>query len=170
MSAHTPEGIAEMMQRMLGMLETLTGAEDPAAPPAGARTKVDLDPTTDTPPIDAASRKTPGSYGYANVANRFYKERYARLKFFDEGLLGEPAWDILLDLFRHTNSGKQISITSACIASNVAPTTALRWINILVERGLVLRVGDPVDRRRAFLQLTKPALVRIDEYFKAIDN
>jgi hypothetical protein len=36
----------------------------------------------------------------------------------------------------------------------VPPTTALRWIGQMTEAGLLERVEDETDRRRAFIALT----------------
>jgi len=115
-------------------------------------------------------RRTPGSFGYVPLAEEIYNERALRQKFFDADFFAEPAWDMILDLFIQMHRKRQISVTSACIASRVPPTTALRWINVLVSRGLVERVSDPTDARRALLQLAQPTLLKLNEYFKAIDD
>lgn len=70
------------------------------------------------------------------------------------GLFGEPAWDVLLDLFVATEQNRDISVSSACLASCVPQTTALRWIGLLEKRGLVTRMDDALDHRRTFLRLT----------------
>lgn len=117
-----------------------------------------------------AERRSPGPYGYAGLAKQMYQERVLRQRHFDADLFGEPAWDMLLDLFAQRTKGRQVSITSACIASCVPPTTALRWINVLINRGLVQRISDPRDGRRAFIELTQPALLKIEQYLQALDN
>ena len=88
------------------------------------------------------------------IAASLYRARRKRTQFFAEDLLGEPAWDLMLDLFFHHNSGKNISITSATVASAVSPTTGLRWIAILEERGWIERFADESDKRRWFRRLT----------------
>ena len=44
-------------------------------------------------------------------------------------------------------------MTSLCIAAGVPATTALRWIGQMVEAGLLVRLSDPHDRRRAYIAL-----------------
>lgn len=90
-------------------------------------------------------------------AQHMYRMRRTRSKFFDDDLFGETAWDILLDLFIAAEKNKQVSITSACIGSNSPPTTALRWMAILEQKGLVEREFDFEDRRRAFVKLSDRA-------------
>lgn len=43
------------------------------------------------------------------------------------------------------------------MATQVPPTTALRWIEVLEARRLVTRRTDPADRRRACISLTEKA-------------
>lgn len=97
----------------------------------------------------------------ACLASAFYETRRMRNRHFRNDLFADPAWDILLDLFVQKSSGKRVSITSACIASGVPPTTGLRWVTLLVDEGLVIREGDEVDRRRAFLRLSKTGEIAV---------
>lgn len=95
------------------------------------------------------------SYAHGSIARRHYAARRIRDRIFDDpDLFGEPAWDILLDLFAAELRGEAISITSACIASGVPSTTALRWVGLLEAKGYVERKPDPVDARRSFVGLT----------------
>lgn len=80
--------------------------------------------------------------------------RRKRARTLPAELLGEPGWDILLDLFVRKCQGKNTSITSACTAAQVAPTTALRWIGSLERAGLIRREPDRADQRRMWLHLT----------------
>lgn len=76
--------------------------------------------------------------------------------------MGEAAWNILLDLFDMEMNKRRVSVTSACIASRVPPTTALRHITDLVKADVIYRVPDPQDRRKTYLMLSpkgKAALV-----------
>ena len=59
----------------------------------------------------------------------------------------------------------RVSVTSLCIASGVPPTTALRWIGQMTEAGLLERVEDESDRRRAFIGLTDAAADAMARYF-----
>lgn len=99
------------------------------------------------------------------LLRRIIRQRQLRARFFDGDLFADPAWDILLDLAAARAEHKRVSVTSACIASGVPPTTALRWIGQLVEAGLLQRVEDDTDRRRAFIALTDRAADAMARYF-----
>lgn len=104
---------------------------------------------------------------WLELARRTYADRRRRDKLFGAGLFGEPAWDILLDLFIAAKEGKRVSVTSACIGSTVPATTALRWIAVLEANGCVVRENDPKDARRAFLHLTASAYAKMIDFFSA---
>lgn len=96
---------------------------------------------------------------------RLYQERRIRDDVFaDPDLFGEPAWDMLLDLAVAEGKGKAMSITALCIGAHVPPTTALRWVKILEDRGLIARRPDPVDQRRSFLALTNVGRAKLRRF------
>lgn len=64
---------------------------------------------------------------------------------------------MILDLMAARLSGQRVSVSSLCIAAAVPPTTALRWIRQLTERGVFARIDDPADGRRVFIELTDNA-------------
>lgn len=98
------------------------------------------------------------------VAVTFYRARQMRVRHLDENLFGEPAWDMLLDLFINKSNGIRTSVKSLCVASHVPETTALRWIGLLIDASLVARENDNTDRRRVFISLTPHGLSAIRRY------
>ncbi len=102
----------------------------------------------------------------SRMADRSYRDRRVRDSLFEfDNLFGEPAWDIMLDLLRSEKSGLKISVTSACLASAVPPTTALRWLKILEDKGLIYRENDEIDGRRAFVRLSAKAMNLFHQYY-----
>lgn len=83
------------------------------------------------------------------------RRRQARHRSLPSDFFGEGAWNIILDLFVMGERGKPVSITDACIASCLPPTTALRYIRALIELELVVRIDDPKDARRSRLRLSE---------------
>lgn len=72
-----------------------------------------------------------------------------------KGLFGEPAWDILLDLYIARMSRTDLQVSSVCIEAGVPSTTILRWIARLEAEGLVYRAADKADARRRYVRLTE---------------
>ena len=102
------------------------------------------------------------------LVRRIIRQRQLRARFFDGDLFADPAWDMLLDLTAARAEHARVSVTSLCIASGVPPTTALRWIGQMTETGLLERVEDETDRRRAFITLTERAADALARYFAEI--
>ena len=57
-------------------------------------------------------------------------------------------------------------MSSLCIAAAVPPTTALRWIRQLTERGLLMRQADPEDGRRIFIALSEEGVKAVNRWFE----
>jgi hypothetical protein len=99
------------------------------------------------------------------LVRKIIRQRQLRARFFEGDLFADPAWDMLLDLTAARVEHVRVSVTSLCIASGVPPTTALRWIGQMTDAGLLQRVDDETDRRRAFITLTDKAADAMARYF-----
>jgi len=101
------------------------------------------------------------------VAERVYKVRRRRDALmaarFGGDIFSDPAWDIILDLYIHNSKNQDVSVTSVCAASMVPITTALRYITVLSERGLIERSKNPKDGRSYLLRLTPEAIRIVEE-------
>ncbi len=104
------------------------------------------------------------------LVRRIIRQRQLRARFFDGDLFADPAWDMLLDLTAARAEHARVSVTSLCIASGVPPTTALRWIGQMIDGGLLERVEDETDRRRAFIALTDKAADGMARYFAELGS
>jgi Winged helix DNA-binding domain len=80
-------------------------------------------------------------------------------------LFADPAWDIMLDLMAARLEGLRVSVSSLCIAAAVPPTTALRWIRQLTDRGLLIRQADNEDGRRIFIALSDEGAQAVQRWF-----
>lgn len=104
------------------------------------------------------------------LVRRIIRQRQLRARFFEGDLFADPAWDMLLDLTAARVEHVRVSVTSLCIASGVPPTTALRWIGQMTDAGLLQRVDDETDRRRAFITLTDKAADAMARYFAELGS
>ena len=94
--------------------------------------------------------------------------RRLRAHFFDEELFADPAWDMMLDLFRAELCQRRIATSSLCVAAAVPATTALRWIKAMTEKGLFVRHDDPFDGRRVYIELAPDVSEALRRYFAKI--
>ena len=118
------------------------------------------------PPILSASRGPHRASDLAQRVHSYLVARRARGAVLEGDWFADPAWDLLLDLFAARRVGRRVSISSACIAAHVAPTTALRWIDKLVEEGALVREDDPADRRRSYLELAPELARRLEQWIE----
>lgn len=96
--------------------------------------------------------------------------RRLRDRFFSSELFADPAWDILLDLSALRIEKKPVSVSSLCIAAAVPPTTALRWIRMMTDQGLLERRADPADARRMFVELSDAAFKNVSAWFAMVEQ
>ncbi|QDK31535.1 MarR family transcriptional regulator [Sphingomonas sp. IC081] len=155
-----------MILRLTEQVGEIAGRIDRLAPSGGGGDGA-LEPAIplarEAPPRCAAAQLPD-----ARLVRKILRQRQLRARFIEGDLFADPAWDMLLDLAAAQGEGKQVSVTSLCIAAAVPPTTALRWIGQMVDGGLFRRVLDDNDRRRAFIELTDKAVEGLGRYFGEI--
>jgi hypothetical protein len=103
----------------------------------------------------------------AGFIRSIIRVRRLRDHFFKSDLFADPAWDMLLDLMAARVERQRVAVSSLCIAAAVPPTTALRWIKGLCDQGLFVRVADPEDGRRIFIELSSETAARMEAYLKS---
>ena len=72
----------------------------------------------------------------------------------EASLFANPGLDIMLFLFAEGADGATVTTNACCAAAGVPRTTALRWIKLLQDRGLVHGSDDISDRRVTMLALS----------------
>jgi hypothetical protein len=119
---------------------------------------------------ESGSRPAPRSERrYLALARQAYALRRKRAGIFgNPELFGEPAWDILLDLYIAYAEAKQVSVSSACIGSAAPATTGLRWLGVLSDEELVVRENDPEDNRRVLVRLTSKGVTAMERFFDSV--
>jgi DNA-binding MarR family transcriptional regulator len=89
--------------------------------------------------------------------------RRLRDSLLGPGLFREPAWDMMLALLAARIEGRVLSVPEACTASAAPRSTALRWLQELIARGLVERTKDPANKRRVIVVLSDDATMKMHE-------
>jgi Winged helix DNA-binding domain len=103
----------------------------------------------------------------AGFIRSIIRARRLRDHFFQAEMFADPAWDMLLDLMAARVERQRVAVSSLCIAAAVPPTTALRWIKTLCDQGLFVRVADPEDGRRVFIELSAETATMMEAYLKS---
>lgn len=98
------------------------------------------------------------------IIGRLIDERRYRFAHFPASLFSDPAWDILLALALAECRDQRLTISNLCDSVDAPMTTALRWINALGDKGLIVRHDAVNDRRRKFIELSPEALAAVSAY------
>lgn len=103
------------------------------------------------------------------TAERAYQERHSRSEFVGhKEMFGEPAWDMLLDLFIRQTKAEEISVKSACFNAEMPVSTAARWLQVLEQNGLIVSNRDPADATRCLIHLTATGYEGMLRYLESI--
>ena len=100
----------------------------------------------------------------ATVARSLIESRALRFTYFKRSLFSDPAWDILLYLMLTQAEQSRLTICDVARQTGIPLTTAIRWIEVLKDHGLVARVGDQTDRRRNFALMTENGATLMRKY------
>lgn len=165
--------LSDEVGRIARTLEALTRGQRSSAPPSfvtGPRISDTANDYIGMPalaPLGAMSQPDSDSALTATKVRDLLRARRMRGDFLASDLFADPAWDMLLDLLAARLEHERVSVSSLCIASAVPPTTALRWLRTLTDRGLVVRQADPHDGRRVFIALSDEASAALTRWFTA---
>ncbi|OYZ13818.1 MAG: hypothetical protein B7Y35_08245 [Sphingomonadales bacterium 28-64-96] len=105
--------------------------------------------TADAVEAPTAARTNPD----AALLRKLIRAESTRAMAIGGKALGDPAWNILLDLILASLEDRKVAVSSACIVAGVATTTALRLITRMVDDGVLMRIPDEDDGRRHFLAI-----------------
>jgi DNA-binding MarR family transcriptional regulator len=92
--------------------------------------------------------------------------RQVRATLFPEKIFVQPAWDMLLELLECHLRQRRISVSGLYLAAGIPPATALRRMQDMEDAGLIVRVSDPNDRRRQFVELTSRTLRQFQAFVR----
>jgi hypothetical protein len=97
----------------------------------------------------------------AKVALRLRAAAHRRTRYLSPEWFGEPAWEMLLELFIQFAGGARVSTKSLVMASGLADTTGLRVIDRLEQAGLIERFPSRMDKRVTLVSLTREGVVAV---------
>jgi DNA-binding MarR family transcriptional regulator len=93
--------------------------------------------------------------------------RRRRVKYIVGCIFGEPAWDILLDLYVAHFAQECLTLGDLSNLTGTAQTTVTRWVDVLIDRGLASRQPDDDDLRRTLVMISATGITSIEAIFKS---
>ena len=128
----------------------------------GDELPVPVQPSTENTEVPAVTQ--PPSEALLERAASILRVRRARERLLGRGVMGEPAFDLLL--FLYVQSGqKGASVTSLAGPAGIPYSSAMRWLRYLADKGIVERTDSKADRRAVCVQLTPSGRAILDELF-----
>lgn len=97
----------------------------------------------------------------AQVATSMRAAARRRTRHLSGEWFGEPAWEMLLELFIQFAGGARVSTKSLAIASGAPDTTALRIMDRLEAAALITRSPSQMDKRVTLVSLTREGVVAV---------
>lgn len=102
------------------------------------------------------------------TARKAVADRRTRAAFIgSEEIFGEPAWDILLDLFIR-QAAEQQDGSRAFAQADSSVSTAMRWLRVLEQTGLVELKADPTSANSCLVHLTPAGYEGMLRYLESI--
>jgi DNA-binding MarR family transcriptional regulator len=98
------------------------------------------------------------------VARALLDDRKRRSAIFNPGMFGEPAWELLLNLYINDRAGPRLTIGKLIQVAGLPQSTSLRWLDYLEDQRLIVRNEHPTDARTAFVELTDKAREALASY------
>lgn len=111
-----------------------------------------------------------GEPDYAAYAAALIESRKTLARCMSGSIFGDPALDMLLDLFVAAERDERRYVTSCCHAAGTPHTTTVRYVNVMVQAGLIARQDDEEDARRTLLEITPKARWAIQTWLETISS
>jgi DNA-binding MarR family transcriptional regulator len=105
----------------------------------------------------------PRDHDLRRIARRILEFRRSRASFLNPAMLGEPAYEMLLCLYIAEDPGEPLTPARLAELTDVPHSSALRWIDYLVDKELVTRGAHPKDRRATVIDLTSKGKQALDD-------
>ena len=88
----------------------------------------------------------------------------ARMRVCPRVAREQIAWNMLMAAQRARVDGRPLSTTALCSFAHAPPTTALRWLELLVKEELLTSNPDHSDARRRWIALSAKGVLMFKRY------
>ena len=119
-------------------------------------------------PILFASEVEDALVAERGLVDATIRSRRERAKQFPPGWFSDPAWDILLFLYKNHLENVRVTVGDVGHGTANRPTTTIRWLDIIESAGLLDRTRCTADTRRVFVFLNEQGVAHMNRYFDAV--
>ncbi len=85
------------------------------------------------------------------------------------GLFADSCWNMCLDTYICDLKGEKITVSSIAHSSGIPMTTAMRYINVMAEQGLLGKSQNPSDHRMIFISTSATCKAKISTILRHLD-
>ncbi|UAB79545.1 hypothetical protein INR77_07795 [Erythrobacter sp. SCSIO 43205] len=82
----------------------------------------------------------------------------------------KPEVSLTLELYEAERSGKKLTVTMLGLLDGIAPTTSLRYLDLLEKSGVLQKSAHKYDNRMRYVEITPSAKRAIDEAIQALED
>lgn len=79
------------------------------------------------------------------------------------GLFADSCWTMCLDIYICGLKGERVTVSAIAHSSGIPMTTAMRYINVMVEQGLIEKAPNPADNRMIFVSASPGCMEKIEK-------
>ncbi len=115
-----------------------------------------------------------GNINAAELIHRAEKLlKWSRLKAdtlnLGAGLFADSCWNMCLDTYICDLKGEKITVSSIAHSSGIPMTTAMRYINVMAEQGLLEKTQNPSDNRMIFISTSATCKDKVSTILRHLD-
>lgn len=79
------------------------------------------------------------------------------------GLFSDSCWNMCLDIYICGLKEERVTVSAIAHSSGIPMTTAMRYINVMVQQGLIEKTPNPADNRMIFVSLSSDCMEKIEK-------
>ncbi len=78
------------------------------------------------------------------------------------GLFADSCWIMCLDIYVCDLKDERVTVSAIAHSSGIPMTTAMRYINVMAEQGLIVKTPNPADNRMVFVSASDDCRNKIE--------
>lgn len=79
------------------------------------------------------------------------------------GLFADACWNMCLDIYICGLKDERVTVSAIAHSSGIPMTTAMRYINVMVDQNLIEKKPNPADNRMIFVSVSPDCMKKIEK-------